>query len=394
LKETNKEKDRRPIKGFWVTAFLLSVALIIFYKTVDKLPAVFAAIGDFIGILTPVILGLVIAFLLYKPMSKIEEAFNRSKLAFLSKHSRGLSVLICYLVTFAILGLTLYLVIPKIVMSIVNLVDSAPQYYNSVMKFLTEKAGEDGKLFGFDIESIKAFFNVEKILSYFDFSTITKYAGEIFKATGAIVDFFLSVVISVYLLLGKEHLIQVLGRLVRIFVSPKKALVLRDIVFRSSTIFYNYLYSQLIDAVIVMGICTVVFSLAKIPYAFLLAVLMGICNIVSYFGALIGGFGVVFITLISTGDLVKALIALVLVIGAQQLDANIIQPKVVADSVGIRPIYVLVAIAIGSGLFGFFGIILAVPVVAIIRMLILEYLSRKEKAMSQESTNEAQPNNI
>ena len=378
MKENKDIKERLSLKGFWLSLLIVGIVLIIFYKTVDKLPSVFAAVGRFIGILTPIILGLIIAFLLFKPVSKLEELFKRCRVGFLNNHARGISVLISYLILFVILGLTLYLIVPRIIMSVVKLVDAAPQYYNSVIKFITENAGEDGKFIGFDIETIKSFFNLEKILSYFDFSTITKYAGEIFKATGAVVDFFLSIVISVYMLLGKEHLINVLGKLMRIFMPSKKVLTFRNIVFRSSKIFYDYLYSQLIDAVIVMVLCTIAFSLASIPYAVLLAVLMGICNIVPYFGALIGGFGVVFITLISTGDIVKALIALVLVVAVQQLDANIIQPRIVAGSVGIRPIYVLIAITVGGGLFGFFGIILAVPAIAIIRMLILEYINRAE----------------
>ena len=384
MNNNQDKKDKLVLKGFFLSALLVGVILIVFYKTVDKLPSVFAAIGAFIGILTPIIFGLVIAFLLFKPVSKLEELFKKGKNNFFSKNSRALAVLICYVLLFLILGVTLYLIVPKIIVSIVKLVDAAPEYYNSVISFISEQAGEDRKIFGISVDSIKDFFSLEKILSYFDFKAITKYAGEIFKATGAVVNFFLSIVISIYMLLGKEHLINVSGRLIRAVVPDKKALRLREITFRSSEIFYNYIYSQLIDAVIVMVLCTIVFSLAGIPYAVLLSVLMGVCNIVPYFGAIIGGFGVVFITLISTGDLVKAIIALVLVLAVQQLDANIIQPKVVASSVGIKPIYVLIAITIGSGLFGFFGIILAVPVVAIIRMLTLEYVNRVEKEKVEE----------
>lgn len=384
MKDLKDSKSKTSFKNFWLPFFITGIALIVFYKTVDKLPSVFAAIGHFIGILTPILLGIAIAFFLYKPVKKIEGLLKKSKIKFLNKSSRGISVLICYLVLFAAIGIILYLILPKIVLSIVNLVDSAPKYYASLMDFITKQAGADGKLFGIEVESIKSFFNLQKIISYFDFSTITKYAGEIFKATGVIVDFFLAIVISVYLLMGKEHLISVIGRLMRCVLPKEKVMNIRRIIFNSSKIFYSYIYSQMIDAVIVAAICTIAFSIARIPYAFLLAVLMGICNLVPYFGAIIGGFGVVFTTLISTGDFIKAIIALVLVVGAQQLDANIIQPRIVADSVGIKPIYVLIAISIGSGLFGFLGIILAVPVVAIIRMLILESVSEIEQKRNIE----------
>lgn len=372
-------KFKATFKSVWLPVLIVGVALIVFYKTIDRLPNVFDAIGSFIGILTPIIIGLVIAFLLYRPVSKLEKTLSGSNVKILSSHARGISVLICYFTLLVIIGVVLYLVIPKLAVSVVSLIDSLPKYYASVMEFISSKAGADGKILGFNVETIKSYFNVEKIVSYFDFSLITKYAGEIFKATGAVIDFFLSVVISVYMLLGKEQLISTFGRLIKIIMPENKFKSFKSLVFRSTEIFNSYIYSQLVDAVVVAAICTVVFSLAKIPYAFLLAILMGLCNLVPYFGALIGGFGVVLTTVIATGDFVKGIIALVLVIGAQQLDANIIQPKIVANTVGLKPIYVLVAITIGSGLFGFTGIILAVPIVAIIKMLLVEYVERKEK---------------
>jgi predicted PurR-regulated permease PerM len=101
---------------------------------------------------------------------------------------------------------------------------------------------------------------------------------------------------------------------------------------------------------------------------------MGFCNLIPYFGALIGGAVVVLITLVSTGDILTTIIALVCLLVVQQVDANVIQPRIVADTVGLKPLYVLLAIMIGGGIFGFIGILVAVPVMAIIRMLIVDYI--------------------
>ena len=95
---------------------------------------------------------------------------------------------------------------------------------------------------------------------------------------------------------------------------------------------------------------------------------------IPYFGSIIGGVGVVLMTLVSSGDLLKAIIAMVGIIVIQQIDANIIQPRIISESVGLRPIYVLLAIMIGSGLFGFLGILISVPVMAVIRMIIGDYM--------------------
>lgn len=370
----DNKKSGLSFKKFWFPLFIFAVAVICFYKIVDKLPSVFSAIFSFIGILSPFVVGIVIAFLLYKPANGLERLIKRTKNEFWSKHARGFSVLLCYLVLLAVLATVLYLIIPRIFSSIVSLVNNIPEYYSSAMQSLTNIAGEDGKILGFDIASIKDELSISKILSYFDFQSVTKYLGEVFKATGAVIDFIFAMVVSVYVLLIREHLIKVCGRLVALIIPARRVRTLRRYLGRTCDIFYSYVYSQLIDAVIVIVLCFVVFSIVRIPYALLLAILMGICNLIPYFGAFIGGAVVVFVTLVSTGNFVQALISLACVLGAQQLDANVLQPRIVADSVGLRPVYVLLAITIGSGLFGIVGILVSVPLFAVIRMLVLEYM--------------------
>lgn len=369
-----RKKSGPSFRRFWLPLFLFAVAVIVFYKVVDRLPSVFSAIMGFIGILSPFIVGIVIAFILYRPANRLEGWLQKHGNRFFKGHARGFSVLICYAVLLLILAALLYFILPRLWNSVASLVNNIPGYYSSLMSYVDSLAGSDGRIMGFDISSFKEQFTLSAVLSYFDFATISKYAGEIFKATGVVVDFFFALVVSVYVLLSHEHLIRVCGKLLGMVLPERKVRRLHGFLVRSSEIFYSYIYSQMLDAVIVTVLCLIVFSIARLPYAFLLAVLMGICNLIPYFGAWIGGAGVVFVTLISTGNIVQAIVALVCVIGAQQLDANVLQPKIVADSVGLRPIYVLLAITVGSGLFGLLGILLSVPVMAIIRMLIVDYI--------------------
>ncbi len=385
--------------SFWLPLFIFAVAVICFYKVVDKLPNVFEGIGTFISILTPFILGVAIAFVLFKPMTLMEKGFKKSKFAFFKKHSRGISVLISYILFFTVIAALLYLILPKIFASIMSLVNNIPTYYKMVVEYLKDLAGSDGKILGYEIALLTGEnFDISGILSMFKFDDIMQYAGEVFKATGAIVDTVMAFVVSVYLLLGYEHLIKVCGNLARLIIPKERVISLYRFMGRTCDIFYNYIYSQLLDALVVAVLCFIIFAIIGIPYALLLAVVMGICNLVPYFGAIIGGAGVAFVTLISTGDLIKALIALACIIGAQQLDANVIQPKIVANSLGLKPIYVLLAILVGGGLFGFLGILLSVPIVAVIRMLLLDYMAkvgdkgtslvrRQEKIMAVKKTN-------
>ncbi len=362
-------------KKIWFPLFLFAVAVICFYKVVDRLPSVFSSIFDFIAILSPVLWSLVVAFLLYRPANGLEKWLKKGKNKFFQKHARGFSVLVCYLVAFVILGVSLYLILPRLFLSIVSLVNNLPKYYDGIMQYLNDLAGQDGTILGFEIKAIQQELTLSKLLTYFDFNKIAKYMGEVFKATGAVVDFFLVMVISIYMLLGRDHLIRVCGKLLSLAIPGKKVRSIRRYLGRTCDIFYHYIYSQLVDAVIVTVLCFIVFSIVRLPYALLLALLMGMCNLIPYFGAFIGGATVALVTLLSTGNVWQSFIALLCVLGVQQLDANVLQPRIVADSVGLRPIYVLVAITIGGGLFGVLGMLLSVPIFAVIRMLVLEYMN-------------------
>lgn len=361
-------------RKFWLPLFLFVVAVIVFYKVVDRLPQVFTTIFEVISVISPFIGGVVIAFILYKPAFALEKLCLKSQKAFIKNNARGISVLSCYLAFIILLTVILYLLLPRIFGSAMNLVQNLPTYYNSAIEYLKNMAGADGKVLGFDLVGFLNNLSVGSILSFFDISSVGKYAGEIVGATGTIVDVFMAFVVSIYILIGRNHLVKVFKMLLSLVIPRERLTKLGGVALRSSHIFYSYIYSQLIDSAIVSVIMTVVFAIIGLPYALLLGILMGLCNIIPYFGSIIGGVGVVIITLISSGEILKALIALVCIIVVQQLDANLIQPRIVAESVGLRPVYVLLAIMIGSGLFGFVGILISVPVMAVIRMLIVEYI--------------------
>ena len=373
------QKKKSSVSNFrkiWLPLFLFVVAIITFYKVVDDLPKVFAAILNVISVISPFIGGIVIAFILYKPAYALEKLCLKSNKSFLKNNARGISVLACYLALILLLAVILYLFLPRFFNSVMELVQDLPVYFNSAVAYISGLIGPDGKIFGIDVSGILSSINVNDILSFFDLNAVGKYAGEILGATGAIVDVFMAFVVSVYVLLGRNHLIKVFKKLLSLVIPRERISKFKGLSVRISEIFYNYIYSQLIDCAIVCVLLTIVFYIIGLPYALLLGILMGLCNIIPYFGSIIGGIGVVLITLISSGDILKAVIALALIIVVQQVDANLIQPRIVAESVGLRPLYVLLAIMVGSGLFGFVGIIIGVPVMAVIRMIIVDYIKR------------------
>ncbi|MBQ3088624.1 MAG: AI-2E family transporter [Clostridia bacterium] len=368
------QKNKSNFRKFWLPLFLFVVVVIVFYKVVDRLPQVFATIFDLLGILGPFIGGLVIAFVLYKPAYALETLCEKSEKTFLKKHARGISVLTCYLVLILLLAVMLYLLLPKIFESIVNLVQNLPTYYNSAVNQIKSMAGPEGEILGFDVNELFEKIDVKSILGFFDVATISKYASGIVGATGTIIDVFMAFVVSVYVLLDRAQLAKTFMRVLGLVIPKERATKFKNLTIRVSGIFYSYIYSQLIDCAIVSVLLFIVFSIIGVPYALLLAILMGLCNMIPYFGSIIGGIGVVLMVLVSSGDVLKAVIALVCIIVVQQIDANVIQPRIISESVGLRPVYVLLAIMIGSGLFGFIGILISVPVMAVIKMIIEDYM--------------------
>ena len=136
------------------------------------------------------------------------------------------------------------------------------------------------------------------------------------------------------------------------------------------------------DAFIVSVLFTVIFAIIGVPYFFFFGILIGVLNLIPYFGAVTGGIVVSVVTLIANG-FTPAIITAIIILVVQQLDANILQPRIVGGTVGIRPLYVLAAITVGGGLFGFLGILISVPLMATLRMILMdlvEYTSNKRTA--------------
>lgn len=369
------EKKGFGLKNFWLPLFIFAAVVIVFYKTLDSLPGIVAGIGAVLSVLSPFIMALIFSLLLYKPTNSLEQFFKKRKAPFVKNHALGLAVLLSYVGFILILTALLYVIIPKIISSITSLVSNVPYYYDTVLAYLKSVADENGKVLGVEVAKMKDYISLDTVLSYFSLERLTGYLSGITKATGFALHLSLAFVASIYMLLGRKQLVKTAGRLLALFIPHGRVTRLHGYLSRSCAIFCNYLYSQCLDAMLMALLSFTVLSIARIPYALLLAVVIGLCNLIPYFGALISGVLVVGGTLISTGNFVQTLIALACVIGLQQLDANFMQPRVVSQSVGLKPLYVLFAITVGNGLFGLPGVLLGVPAFAVIRMLVVDYMN-------------------
>ncbi len=382
----NSFKENRVLKNLGF-AFLV----ILIYKLVDILPWSLEGVRSLVAIMSPIIVGFIIAFVLCAPANQIELLFKKTKPTnFFNKHSRGFSVFITYILFIIAVALLIYAIIPIFLENIYKIADNSSAYYQQIKEYLVRFINEDGMLFGVinteelfskDIpNAIKTFFNTENLMSIFNGAA---------AVVSGIASFFISAIISIYMLLQRESLISACGKILGIFVKGRTVSAIHTYLKRIAAIFYNYIYGQLLDALIVIVVFIIIFSIIGIPYGVFFALLLGICNLIPYFGAIIGGIVVVLVTLATMG-LTPALITTACILVVQQLDGNILQPRIVGKSVGIKPIYVLAAITVGGGFFGFFGIIISVPVIASLRMIFLDLIEftqekRKRKRKAKET---------
>lgn len=369
--------DKNNMQKFWIPAFLFIAAVIIFNKAVNILPAVFALLRILLGAAGPVIIGFIFAFVLFIPQNWLEKKLRAVKPRAFSGHARGWSVTVTYMLFLIVIGVFLSFIIPWIVKNLTDFVSNAQKYYDSGVNFVKQYLDKDGRIFGFDLLSALESFSMNDLLKKLDLSQLSRWADGVFKVGSALFDFVVALIISVYMLLSREHLVRVVGKALTLLLPKKKVLQMYAYINRISSIFYSYIYSQLLDSMVVSLLMSVILLILGVPYAPLFGLLIGLCNLIPYFGAIISC-GLVAVFELVTAGWIKALITLACVIAAQQFDANYMQPRIVGHTVGLRPIYVLVAITVFGSLFGFIGILIGVPIIATLRMIVLDLLKIKE----------------
>lgn len=374
----------KPSKGVaqWLGIFLVGFALIVVYKMFDSLAEIGGMFGKLFAILTPFVIGFVIAFLLYAPAKRVENLFLRGKAKFWKKIARPASVAIVYLLALGILSLVVYLAIPALIDALINLVNSLPTYYQNVMAFINEYNQPGSLLETFDIQ--------EKINDIYQFlqqqltvDRIISYVHSVVSFASSIVDVVMAFIVSIYMLLGRDYLFRAVRAVSSLFMKEKSISFVSGYLHKIANICYSYVYSQLLDALVVSILATIGFLLARLPNPLALGIMLGLLNMIPYFGAIIGGVICVLIALLS-GNFYGALFVAIYILVMQQIDANIIQPRIVGETVGIKPIYVLLGITVCGGLLGFWGILLGAPVMAVVQLLLTDYIRYRNQPKTQE----------
>lgn len=361
----------------WLYWFTFALAVIFVYKMLDNFTDILNFISRLISILMPFVIGIIVSYLLYIPCRKIEGTIKKSKIKILKEKARGLSVLIVYILVGILIFLAIRFIVPVIKDSVIDLTNNFQGYYNTAMEKLRELP-EDSILKNETVINLANEIKSIDIKQYINIDNILNYAKEAIGIATGIFDIFVAIIVSVYILLERRQIVEFFGKLSKATFKEKTHKRLSNYFTKTNEIFFKFISSQLLDAIVVGILVSIAMSILNVKYAVLLGFMIGLFNLIPYFGAIIAVIIAIIITLI-TGGLSKAIIMAIVVIILQQIDANIINPKIVGNSLKVSPILVIFSVTIGGAYFGILGMFLAVPVAAVIKLLIQDYVYEKEK---------------
>lgn len=380
-----------------VAMLLVLAALLVMVLT--RLDILIAAVNKFLAVLTPFIVGFIIAYILnipytflmnrtFKFMDKPPEERTSKLDEFLARLRKPLSLILSFAILFAVIVLLLSIIIPQITNSIQGVVDNFGVYYTSFQAWVFSVA----ERLGFKAETTSDIFaSINEVIAKYTGGDFTDTAGMIDVGTivsgitnylfphifdftknlyNVIYNVILSVVVSVYYLANKEILMNQIKK-ITYSVVPQKYLgkVLRIVDICNNKV-GKFLYGKIIDSTIIGILCFIVLRILNIDYAVLLSVFVGVTNIIPFFGPIIGAIpGVILLLMI---DPLQALVFIVIIIIIQQLDGNVIGPKILGDQLGISGFWIMFSVLVGGGLFGFMGLLLSVPIFAVIYLLVGE----------------------
>ena len=370
-----------------VYAFLVIAAAITFFFVISEHSVVGRMAGTFFGLMTPFIYGAALAYVLNPVLNWLEKkVFPKVFGDRVSKRSRrGLGVLLTFLFGCAVVALFLAVLIPQIVESIDNLAQSIYAFLPQAQSFLNDLIAQYGtnemlvdvlSMLGVDISDPSMALQRLATRSYtFLTQVLPNLFGGVMRFTSGLLDVVVGIIIAIYLLLSKEIFYAQVKKLLFAFFPRRVAQATLNLTHDSNAIFCGFISGKILDSAIIGVLCFIGCSVLQMPYTVLVSFIVGVTNVIPYFGPFIGAIPSIFIIMIA--DPLKSLVFAVFVLILQQLDGNIIGPKILGDSTGLSAFWVIFAVTFFGGLFGFVGMLIGVPTFAVIYALVRNFAEFK-----------------
>ena len=378
---------------YWgITAFSVIACAILFYMALNYLPAIGKALGTLLHILSPFIWGLAITYLLTPLMRSLEKGvfrplaerlYKKSKKSKGERLARNLSVLVSEIVLLALIVALIYLILPQLYSSIETIVSNSNTYINNITTWITKLLEDYPEILNYATSVLG-----EVNENVFDWAKntllpglgnlLTNVTAGVYYVVMGVYNLIIGVIVSVYILGNIEGFTARAKRLLYSVFSIETAEKIREGIAFTDKTFMGFINGKLLDSAIIGLICYIGCAILNMPYALLVSVIVGVTNVIPFFGPFIGAVPSAIIILMV--DPFKCLIFVVFIIVLQQVDGNIIGPKILGSSIGINGFWVMFSIILGAGLFGFWGMLLGVPVFVVIYTGINILVERKLKA--------------
>ena len=370
-------------KYFYIglTAFLVVAACVLFFFLIFRLPGILSFFGKILSVTQPVIIGLVIAYLV-NPIAnsinggllKLSNKYFNKKPRLIRKISNAISVFGALAVFILMIILIIYMIVPQFIESISSMIKVLPGQLDTFIKEISAEFERNKDLQNL----INALYEYEQewlqndLTGYVN-SIATYFASGVWSVVSFLKDFAVGLIFAVYILFNKALLMRQFRKLLyaclnnaaveHIFKTGKKA----------HRIFSGFIYGKLLDSFIIGVLCFIGISILKIPYTMLVAVVIGVTNIIPVFGPYLGAIPCAALILLT--DPIKGLYFIVFIILLQALDGNFIGPKILGNSTGLSAFWVVFAIVLGGGLFGVVGMLIGVPLFAVIYYLVTTFVN-------------------
>ncbi len=379
-----------------VTVMSIIVFGVLFLFLVFRMDVILGFLSKISSILFPVFFGAAIAYLINPLVTVSDKHLNRFLALFhipvkLSRFlSKAASITICLGLLIAGVAMLCSMVVPELYGSIVKLAGDFQSYVDIIYKFINEHLENNPKILNYArnlLTSLTSFINnwVTNELILQVQNIISKLSVGLSWIVTLLTNIVVSIIISVYLLVSKERFLGQLKKLLYVFLKPEKANVALSIFRQVNKIFGGFISGKIIDSIIIGILCFIGVTVLEMPYPLLISVIVGVTNVIPFFGPYIGAIPSAFLVLLI--DPSKFLIFVIFILVLQQIDGNIIGPTILGDSTGLSPFWVVVSILVGGGLFGFIGMLLGVPTFAVLYFLVKTFSEHhlKKKQLPTES---------
>lgn len=370
-----------------IYSFLVAVSIILFYLAISQVSIFTDKLDSIIVIMQPFIIGFSIAyiinFLLEFYENKVFETKYIKRLNLKSK--RGLGIVLSYITAFFIISMVVKFLLPQLIDSVVGLVNDIPTYINNVTELVSKAIKELNIEDQYSRTLMDNFNNLVNYIIRFVTNLIPALGGFVAKIASSIWNVILGIIVSVYLLIDKEKLCALSKKVTYGLLPEDYANNLIKLVHKSNYTFGRFLIGKIIDSLIIGILTFIILTIFKMPYTVLVSVIVGITNIIPFFGPFIGAIPSFIIILFVSP--VQSVWFLLIILFIQQLDGNVIGPKILGDSIGISAFWILFSILVAGKVLGLVGMIIGVPLFAIFYSIVKGFIEGrlKKKGLKTET---------